>query len=350
MRDLIPDVDSDRAFSQHALERFRHQCAAIPAYGAFARHVGRGPDDVRDWRDIPPVPASAFRSHDLSAAPLDSEAVTFETSGTTISRPGRVRLSDTALYEASLSRSFERHLLPDGAPLHGVVFGPTRAEAPRSSLWFMVDHVVRKLCTGGTWIVERGEPIWERADQAVSGGQPVLLLGTTLLFQAYFDRCNREGRVFQLPERSRAMDTGGAKGTRINLRREDVEAGFARVLGIEQSRLVNEYGMAELGSQFYQDTLLAAYERRSPLPGFTVAPWVRTRVLDPETMRERSPGVPGLLVHYDLANLEVPMAIQTEDVGTLLATGRLLLEGRLPEAERRGCSLPFEQFLERERA
>ena len=350
MRDLIPDVDSDRGFSHHALERFRHQCAAIPAYGAFARHLGRGPDDVRDWRDIPPVPASAFRSHDLSAAPSGREAVTFETSGTTISRPGRVRLSDTALYEASLSRSFQRHLLPDGARLHAIVFGPTRAEAPHSSLWFMVDHVVRKLCAGGTWIVERGEPIWERADQAMSGGQPLLLLGTTLLFQAYFDRCDRERRVFDLPAGSRAMDTGGAKGTRIEVRREDVEAGFTRVLGIERSHLVNEYGMAELGSQFYQDSLSAFHDHRVPRPGFAVPPWVRTRVLDPETMRELPAGVPGLLVHYDLANLEIPSAIQTEDVGTLLAGNHLLLEGRLPEADRRGCSLPFEQFVERERA
>ena len=75
---------------------------------------------------------------------------------------------------------------------------------------------------------------------------------------------------------------------------------------------------------------------------------MRTRVLDPETMRPRPDGQPGLLVHYDLANLDTPMAIQTEDVG-VCERGRLRLEGRLPEAERRGCSLPFEQFLERER-
>jgi len=104
-----------------------------------------------------------------------------------------------------------------------------------------------------------------------------------------------------------------------------------------------------MGSQFYQDPLLAAHERRRPRPGFVIPPWVRTRALDPETMRERPEGAPGLLVHYDLANLEIPLAIQTEDVGTR-AGNRLTLEGRLPEAERRGCSLPFEQFLERERA
>jgi len=144
------------------------------------------------------------------------------------------------------------------------------------------------------------------------------------------------------------MDTGGAKGTRVDLRRDHIAAAFHRVLGIPRTHLVNEYGMAELGSQFYQDTLLSTEERRATRPGFTIPPWVRTRVLDPETMREVPDGKPGLLVHYDLANLDVPLAIQTEDLGARIG-GRLLLEGRLPDAEHRGCSLPFEQFLERER-
>ena len=143
------------------------------------------------------------------------------------------------------------------------------------------------------------------------------------------------------------MDTGGAKGARVEVRREEIVAAFKRVLGIPSTHLVNEYGMAELGSQLYEDTLLAAHEGRDADAGFAIPPWVRTRVLDPETMRPCPDGQPGLLVHYDLANLDTPLVIQTEDVG-VCARGRLHIEGRLPEAERRGCSLPFEQFVERE--
>jgi hypothetical protein len=75
---------------------------------------------------------------------------------------------------------------------------------------------------------------------------------------------------------------------------------------------------------------------------------VRTRVLDPETLEERADGEQGLLVHYDLANLETPFAVQTEDLGTI-RDGRLFIEGRLTGAEARGCSLTFERFLEEER-
>ncbi len=337
-------------FTDLALRSFEHQSATIASYGAYARH--RDATAIPSWEEIPPVPASAFRSHELSAAPPGEELVTFETSGTTVSRPGRVRLRSTLLYRASLLRNFAHHLLPGGDRMRAVVFGPTREEAPRSSLWFMADRVVRELGTGGMWIVDRGQPRWERADQeferAVKEREPLLLLGTSLLFQAYFERCDREGTRHKLPPGSRAMDTGGSKGSGVEVTREEIHKAFGRVLGLPPSHVVNEYGMAEMGSQFYEDKLLAVHERRQAREGFVVPPWVRTRALDPETMRECAPGTQGILVHYDLANLEIPMAIQTEDVG--MVRGRYLeLQGRLPEAERRGCSLPFEKFIELER-
>ena len=345
-------AEADRDFSIEAIRTFVFQRDVIPDYGAYSRHLGLETRDCRLWKDIPAVPVSAFRSHDLSASPPGSETTTFETSGTTISRPGRVRLTATSIYEASLSRNFARHLLPDDARLPAVIFGPTKAEAPHASLWFMADHAVRELCADGTWVVQGGEPRWERADEqferAHAGGQPLLLFGTTLLFQAWFERCDREGIRFQLPRGSRAMDTGGSKGAAVDISREKLQGSFERVLGIPATHVVNEYGMAEMGSQFYEDSLLAAHERRPVRPGFSIPPWVRTRALDPETMRDVPEGKSGVLVHYDLANLEIPLAIQTEDVGSVTA-GRLRLEGRLPEAERRGCSLPFERFVQRER-
>lgn len=347
MKPEAHEVDFDRA----ALASYRTQSSTIPAYSDYLRHLGVDAALAASWRDIPPVPTSAFKSHDLCAAPLGTEVVTFETSGTTISKPGRVRLSSTAPYEASLLKSFARHLLPDDLRLPALVFGPTCAEAPRSSLWFMVDRIVERLTTGGTWIVGGSDPDWGLADavleRATKERAPILLLGTTLLFMAYFERLAAKGIRFGLPTGSRAMDTGGAKGQRTEFTRAEVEASFARAFGIPSTHVVNEYGMAEMGSQFYDDNLLAAHEGRSPKPGKQIPPWVRTRVLHPETLEEQPDGERGILVHYDLANVEIPLAIQTEDIGSRVGD-RLLLEGRLLGAEARGCSLAFERFLEAE--
>jgi acyl-protein synthetase LuxE len=349
---LGPEAREEQ-FAALALERFAAQARSIAAYGAYVRHLGLDPAGVRDWRAIPPVPASAFKSHDLASSASGSERVSFETSGTTISRPGRVRLADTAGYETSLLESFQRHLLPDGKALPAVVFGPARAEAPRSSLWFMADVVVTRLATGGVWIVRDGLPDWDLADRTLASaegsGAPVLLIGTTLLLMACAERLEAAGRSTALPPGSRVMDTGGAKGLRAEFTRAEVEEALDRALGIPPTHLVNEYGMAELGSQFYDDSLRAYWEERPALPGKQIPPWVRTRVLDPETLEERPEGERGLLVHYDLANVETPFAVQTEDVGARLGD-RVRLEGRLSGAEARGCSLTFERFLERESA
>ena len=159
-------------FESAAIAAFRIQSSAIAAYAEYVRYLGIDPSQVDDWRDIPPVPTSAFKSHDLSAAPAGGEAAIFETSGTTISRPGRVRLASTDLYEASLLDGFESHLLPDEARLPAIVFGPNRAEAPRSSLWFMADRIVDKLTSGGGWVVRGGEPQWDVADKALPHGRP----------------------------------------------------------------------------------------------------------------------------------------------------------------------------------
>jgi hypothetical protein len=345
-------ADPALGFSKLALHCFRHQVDTISAYRAYVGHLGIDPGLLTDWREIPPVPASAFKSHDLSAATHGAEAAIFETSGTTISRPGRVRLGTTAVYDASLLANARRHLLPDGAKLSAIVFGPHRDEAPQSSLWYMVDHVVNKEAISGAWLVRDGVPRWDLADEilseAASSNQPVLLLGTTLLYMAYFERLASMDRRFVLPQGSRAMDTGGAKGLRTEFSRAEIETAFAERLGIPSTHLVNEYGMAEMGSQFYDDSLLAAVESRPRADGKRIPPWVRTRVLDPETLREMPDAQQGILVHYDLANLDTPLAIQTEDLGTRMGD-RLTIAGRLPAAEARGCSLAFEKFVEAER-
>ena len=115
-------------------------------------------------------------------------------------------------------------------------------------------------------------------------------------------------------------------------------------LGIPSSCVVNEYGMTELLSQFYEPVLSsppapALAERYHVAP-----PWVRTRVLDPVSLAPVRPGQPGLLCHLDLANAGSAACVLTEDMGVAVEGGFRLL-GRAPGAEPRGCSLATEDLL-----
>ena len=140
------------------------------------------------------------------------------------------------------------------------------------------------------------------------------------------------------------MDTGGFKGSGRDVEPGDMLAAYEALLGIPQSARVNEYGMTEMCSQFYQSPLR---ERRAATgaAGHAVPPWVRTRAGDPDTLEPIAPGAVGILQHFDLANVGSVMAIQTEDLG-VVADGHFTLLGRSPGAQPRGCSIAMDILLQ----
>jgi len=184
---------------------------------------------------------------------------------------------------------------------------------------------------------------------AQRGGVPVLVVATTAALLAFLDYCDGTSLRIALPGGSRLMDTGGQKGSGARWPRPAAEfqAGVYRrcteVLGIPASRCVNEYGMTELCSQFYDDAMLKPQEVVATPRIKAVPPWVRTRVVDPVTLEPAPEGQTGLLVHVDLANVGSVIAVQTEDLGTLVPGG-FVLEGRPRAAEARGCGLTFEEL------
>jgi hypothetical protein len=93
--------------------------------------------------------------------------------------------------------------------------------------------------------------------------------------------------------------------------------------------------MCELSSQFYG---------RGASMHLTGPAWVRTLAIDSLTAGPLSAGQSGLLRHFDLANIDSVMAIQTEDIGFLDGDG-FVFQGRDPNAALKGCSLAAESIL-----
>ena len=136
------------------------------------------------------------------------------------------------------------------------------------------------------------------------------------------------------------MDTGGQKGLTRPLSR----AGFLRAcwtaLGIPAYFCVNEYGMTELCSQRYESVLRDRFAGRSLDARRLVAPpWLRTRVLDPDTLAPVAAGETGLLCHHDLANAGSVAVVLTEDLGRSVADDGIEIVGRVPGAPPRGCGM-----------
>jgi acyl-CoA synthetase (AMP-forming)/AMP-acid ligase II len=151
------------------------------------------------------------------------------------------------------------------------------------------------------------------------------------------------GKKLALPTGSRVMETGGFKGHSRELPRKELHAALAGSLGLAPERIVNQYGMTELGSQFYDSVLVDRDGARRKLG----PPWVRVRLIDPESGAEAQQGKPGMIQVHDLANTGSVASIQTADLGRSIDGSPPGFEvlGRLAGAEERGCSIAADAML-----
>ena len=333
-------------FEELALAAFAFQHERIPAYRRLCEARGASPATVRDWREVPAVPALAFKSLELHA---DPPLETFRSSGTTLGggAPSVHRHPYPDLYRETIECSFPRFCLSTlRTPAPALSLVPDREQAPDSSLAFMVAHVLDSwgAADSCTAFSARGVDVprarsWLAARQREA--RPVLLLATSFALAALLEALERRFLHFRLAPGSVVFETGGYKGRHQELSRDELLSRIETWLGVPSGQVVREYGMTELTSQCYTAALGGGD------PDLFLTPhWMRARVLHPETLAEQPPGESGLLALFDLANVGSAVHLLTEDLATAEGDGFRLL-GRAGEAELRGCSLTVEELAGR---
>ncbi len=346
----------DDVFDRWAQRVFAYQLETNPVYAAFVRKRGVTRPTVAHWSEIPSVPASAFRAVPLVSGDSSRVQRVFRTSGTTgAGRRGEHHVLDLELYKDSLIPNMRRHLYSDGPEGEGprlplLALTPAPARVPESSLSFMLGVALDGLSggKGGFFVTEDGVidtvGLSDALMEATAHGTPILLAGTAFAFVHWLEWLQERNGGFDLPPGSLIMETGGFKGRSRVLERTEFYASLSEAHGVSFEGIVNEYGMTELLSQFYDGTGLASSDMNLEARRHVPPPWVRTRVLDPTTLSALPIGEPGLLCHYDLANAGSVMAVLTEDLGVAVDDGFRVL-GRVQGAEPRGCSLAMDDLL-----
>ncbi|HET6371225.1 MAG TPA: long-chain fatty acid--CoA ligase [Nitrospiria bacterium] len=339
-----PADRSDDAFNDVALSLLVYQYEHSVPYRRLCQEAGKDPSRILHWREIPPVPVTAFKWLDLACRPLGEALRVFRSSGTTegSARRSSHYLFDLELAESAILPSFQRHLLPEGKKRPMFILTPSPEESPDSSLAFMMGSVSRKFGEGSSRFYIRDGRLQAEALfadlQKVDG--PILLLGTSISFISLLDFLISRNLSLRLPAGSRLMDTGGFKGTSREISRQELYALYEARFGIPESSCVNEYGMAEMSSQFY-DRIAGRNGSRLYVP----PPQVRTEVFDPHSLSPLPAGEVGLLCHFDLANLDSVFPLLTQDLGRKVDVGFQLI-GRTADAESKGCSLWIDRLLQ----
>jgi len=338
---FIEDRETDR-FERLATQVFAHQFAHCAAYRDYCTRRGRTPDTVREWQAIPPVPVVAFTRAELCCgAPVR----TFWSSGTTHGMAERSRhlLPCPRLYERSAIAGLRRFIFPDLACMRIVSLIHRVADLPTSSLAQMIEWAMQTFGDADSLyaVGPAGldvEALSATLRDAEREGRPLCLLTTTAALLRALDQFRQRGWSFRLPHGSRLMDTGGDKGAPRRLSRPGLLHAVWNALAIPGYFCVNEYGMAELSSQYYDSVIADRVAGRHAARRKLAPHWARLLVLDPDTLAPLPAGHDGLLCHFDLANAGSAMAVLSEDIGRLDGDGFQLV-GRAPGAPARGCSM-----------
>ena len=349
VRQTNPPPDEE-SFNRLAIRVFGYQFANNAIYRRFCEHRGRTPENVSCWEEMPAVPTEAFKAADFCCFPEGRAIRTFISSGTTRESRSAHRLDTLALYEASLRPNFVDHLLPDRAELPMFALTLPVADCPESSLVHMIGTVMQDYGAAGSRYFLSADgallasELAESLDSCVAHGTPVMLLGAAFSFVHFLDWCEREGRAFKLPAGSRLMETGGYKGLSREIPREELVRLFERFFSIPWTHSVNEYGMTELGVQFYDRSLRDTVAGAAPEAGKSVPHWARVRVLDTETLDEAGDGETGIIQICDLTNRGSAIHLLTGDLGRTVGDGFEVI-GRASGAEAKGCSLTLDELL-----
>ncbi|KXH87456.1 long-chain fatty acid--CoA ligase [Sporosarcina sp. HYO08] len=341
---LSQSSSSEEAFNEQALSLFRYQYENNLPYQTYCRAKRKTPRLVKSWTEIPAVPIDAFKEVPLSCTGIETAVATFMTSGTTTGARGKHYHSTLEVYDQSMKTVFKKKFMRNDEHIPMGILFPKRELMPNSSLAHYLALAAETFSGNDfTYFVddrglETNELIQELAKREAAG-TPYALLGASFSFVHLFEALERQGRRFSLPKGSKLLDTGGFKNQSKEL---DLALFYQKMkdfLGVEPENCINMFGMTELSTQFYDDgNAVIPSEKSGPH-------WIRTRVVDPMTGEDQPDGEPGVLVHYDLANMNSVAAILTEDMGVKKENGFLFL-GRVEGAEAKGCSLALESFIQ----
>ncbi|WNJ20864.1 acyl transferase [Pontibacter sp. G13] len=310
-RIFAPEAD----FEALADELWAHQSQTVPQIRQFCEVLGT---DARQS-----MPISFFKHFELKDGHWEPEAI-FGSSGTTGQTPSRHFVKDLESYRINARRGFEAFFPAGDYQILALL--PSYLERGNSSLVRMVQNWIEDFgLPGSGFFLDDFNALRTQIDQARESGTPLILIGVAFALLDFV-----ESHGVQLPPDAIVLETGGMKGRKKELVREELHEILKAGFGVSQ--IHSEYGMTELLSQAYT----GSHGR------FQCPPSMRVFMSDIHLNRLIQPiGVTGRLHIIDLANIHSCAFIATDDLGRMHADGSFEVLGRLDTAEMRGCNLMY---------
>lgn len=320
----IFNTSTNEEFEQTALEIFAYQKTNNKVYKRYIELLGKGTATISHIKDIPCLPVSLFKTHKVLSSP-ESGKIIFRSSGTGRSAASK-HYVEPGLYQDSLLKCFEKFY---GNPHDYCILAllPSYIERGDSSLVYMTKRLIDM--TSGLesgFYLDDMDALADTLKRLEEKGKKVILLGVSF---ALLDLAEKYDISLH---NTIVMETGGMKGRRKELTREELHGILGSRFGIKS--IHSEYSMTELLSQ--------AYSKGEGK--FLCPPWMKILIRDPYNPLsylngERNGGVNII----DLANIDSCAFLETGDLGKSFPDGHFEILGRFDHSDLRGCNLLAEQ-------
>lgn len=319
---LDPDIIHPDRFNALAVKIFHHQAQNNQVYKNFLGFLGVNPESVSDIKRIPFLPIDLYKTHLIKTGEFTPQAI-FRSSGTTGSTRSQHPVKDLSWYHQLSVEAFTRLFSPiENLPILALL--PGYLERDDSSLVEMVHHFIQLSnhpLSG--FFLNNHEELYKTLCALKENNEAFLLIGVSFALLDFSEK-------FSLPSSPSGwiMETGGMKGRRKEITRNELHQQLKEKLGADQ--ICSEYGMTELLSQ--------AYSKGQGI--FKSPPWMKVLCRDPKDPLEiLETGKRGALNIIDLGNLDSCCFIATSDLGRTFPDETFEVEGRLDHADIRGCNL-----------
>ena len=323
MNDIFPLIQdyNEVGFEQKSLAVFKYQHMHIPVYQSFCDALNVDPAQVKCINDIPFMPIEFFKNFKV-IDPLMPIQNVFKSSGTTGMNRSQHFIQDISLYEDSFQKAF-LHFYGDISDYTVLALLPSYVENGESSLVYMADFLIKASDNPHSgFYLNNYDLLIKKLQQLANSSKKILLLGVSY---ALLDLV--ESHEFELPNMI-IMETGGMKGRRKEMIREDLHKQLCQGFGVDA--IHSEYGMTELLSQ--------AYSKGNGV--FSCPPWMKILIRDTnDPFAYMAPEKSGAINIIDLANLYSVSFLATQDLGKKWENGDFEVLGRFDNSDIRGCNL-----------
>lgn len=317
----IFQIQSQKEFHKLALQVFRYQYDNVLVYQEFCNYLHKNKENVKQIEDIPFLPISFFKSHQVIVQD-QKETVIFTSSGTTGTITSQHLVSDVSIYQQSFSSGFAQFYgnIENYAVL---ALLPSYLEREGSSLVYMVNELISKSNNPHSGFYSHNyQELIEKLEKLDQENQDVILFGVTyaLLDVLEIKKLNLKNTII--------IETGGMKGKRKELIKQELHEILSNGFGV--SHIHSEYGMTEMLSQ--------AYSHQNGI--FECVSWLQILIRDPENPLEylKNEKTGGINV-IDLANINSCSFIATQDLGKKYNNNTFEVLGRFDNSDIRGCNL-----------